>query len=142
MKKIFFILSIAALFSCQSDDDNRRNPFLIDISFQTSLSTDLPQFSSLNFDNNSVVIFNQGIRGIVIYHVGNNDYRAFELSDPNHVPNSCSTMTVDGLIATCGCPDDTNAYNIITGQHTTNPNMFPMKAYRVSRSGNNVVVSN
>ena len=142
MKKFVLILFVAALISCQSDDDIRRNPFLVDISFQVVLNTDLPQNSDLNFDSNSIIVPNQGLRGIVIYRVNQSQYFAYELSDPNHSPNDCSMMTVEGITATCGCPDDSNSYNIVTGAHDTDPEKFPMKPYRVSRSGNNVIVSN
>ncbi|PRP68403.1 Rieske (2Fe-2S) protein [Nonlabens agnitus] len=142
MKKILFALALICILACQSDDDARRNPFLIDLSFQTALNTDLPQYSSLNFANNYVVVRGQGIRGIVVYHLGNDQFVAYELSDPNHSPNSCSSMNINGIIATCSCTDDNNTYNIIDGRHQTDPELFPMKPYRVSRVGNNVVVSN
>ena len=142
MNKMLSLLLLLSLFSCESDDDNRRNPFLIDLSFRTVLNTDLPQYSPLNFDATSVVLPNQGIGGIVIYRVNSTDYRAFELSDPNHSPSSCSSMTITGIVATCGCPDDNNTHNIVTGQHLTDPSKFPMKPYRITRSGNTVVVSN
>ncbi|KQC32479.1 hypothetical protein AAU57_03375 [Nonlabens sp. YIK11] len=142
MKKILLALALMCIFACQSDDDARRNPFLIDLSFQTALNTDLPQYSSLNFANNYVVVRSQGIRGIVVYHLGNDQFVAYELSDPNHSPSSCSSMNINGIIATCSCTDDNNTYNIIDGRHQTDPELFPMKPYRVSRVGNNVVVSN
>jgi len=142
MKKILFLLVLVTFLSCVSDDDARRNPFLVDVSFQAILNTDLPQFSSLNFANNSVIVRSDGIRGFVVYHVGNDQFFAYELSDPNHSPNSCSTMTVSGITATCGCPDDNNAYNIVTGEHNTDSEKFPMKAYRATRNGNRVIVSN
>ncbi|SCY31224.1 hypothetical protein SAMN05192588_2193 [Nonlabens sp. Hel1_33_55] len=142
MKKILLVLSVLALFACQSDDDIRRNPFLVDISFQIALNTDLPQYSSLNFANNFVVVNSQGIRGLVVFHLGNDQFVAYELSDPNHSPSSCSAMNIEGIIATCPCTDDDNTYNIIDGRHQTDPNLFPMKPYRVSRQGTNVVVSN
>jgi hypothetical protein len=142
MKKLLLVIAGFALLSCEGDDNSRRNPFLIDISFQTTLNTDLPQYSSLNFTGNSVVVRNQGIRGFVIYNFGNGQYSAFELSDPNHAPNSCSTMNVEGITATCPCTDDNNSYAIISGQPTTGGGLYGMKPYRVSRSGNIIVVSN
>ena len=38
----------------------------------------------------------------------------FELSDPNHPIQHCSTLTVDGVIATCSC-DDGNAIILLNG---------------------------
>ncbi|BAO54976.1 hypothetical protein [Nonlabens marinus] len=142
MKKILFLFAALVMLSCESDDGRRGNPFLIDISFQASLNTDLPQYSSLNFAGNSVIVRNQGIRGFVIYSLGNNQYSAFELSDPNHAPNSCSTMTVSGLTATCPCPEDSNSYDITFGQPKSGSGEYGMKAYRVNRSGSTIVVSN
>ncbi|WP_194851708.1 Rieske (2Fe-2S) protein [Nonlabens antarcticus] len=142
MKKLLFILAIALLFSCEKDEGLGRNPFLIDLSFQITLNTDLPQYSSLNFAGNSVVVRNQGIRGFVIYNFGNGQYSAFELSDPNHAPNSCSAMTVNGVTATCPCPDDNNSYDIFSGQPSTGNSQYSMKRYRVNRSGNMIVVTN
>jgi hypothetical protein len=142
MKKLLLVIAGFALLSCESDDSSRRNPFLIDISFQSRLNTDLPQYSSLNFAGNSIVVRNQGIRGYVIYNFGNGQYSAFELSDPNHAPNSCSTMTVEGITATCPCTDDKNSYDIFSGQPSNGGGLYGMKPYRVSRSGNVIVVSN
>lgn len=142
MKKILFILAVLALLSCEGDDTRNRNPFLIDISFQAILNTDLPQYSTLNFAGNSVVVRNQGIRGFVVYNFGNGQYSAFELSDPNHIPNSCSAMNVSGITATCPCPDDNNSYDIFSGQPSTGGGLYPMKAYRVNRNGSSIIVSN
>ncbi|WP_164549858.1 Rieske (2Fe-2S) protein [Nonlabens ponticola] len=141
MKKSILLAVLLTLFSCENDDDFNNNPFLVDISFQVILNTNLPQYADLDFPGNSVVIPNQGLRGVVVYYIGNNDYRAFELSDPNHSPNSCSTMRVNGIEATCPCPDDNFKYNIITGE-PMNGGEFPMKPYRATRQGDDIIVSN
>ncbi len=136
------LIALVALLSCTDDGNNNRNPFLIDLSFQVQLNTDLPQYSELNFAGNRVIVPNQGIRGIVVYNIGNGQYSAFELADPNHAPSACSTMTVNGLVATCPCPEDSNSYDITFGQPSTGGGVYGMKPYRVNRSGNVIVVSN
>lgn len=142
MRKVIFLISVSILLSCSNDDNRGRNPFLIDIGFQVQINTNLPQYANLNFDLNYVVVPNIGIRGVVIYNLGNSQLVAYELSDPNHPVSDCSTLTIQGITATCPCDSDMNAYNIITGQPTSGGGLYGLKAYRVSRSGNIITVSN
>tara|TARA_R100001369_G_scaffold92499_1_gene137932 strand:+ start:2923 stop:3351 length:429 start_codon:yes stop_codon:yes gene_type:complete len=142
MKKIAFLLLLITVFACKSDDDKLDdNPYLTSPLVDLTLNLNLPEYNSLNFPSNSLVITRQGIRGVVVYNVDNTTYHAFELSDPNHVPNDCSRMEVDGIEATCPCDDD-NKYNIVTGQNITDPNRYPMQRYRAVRSGNTIRITN
>lgn len=145
MKNILFLISILLIVnSCKKDDDalQNDNPFLIDPVVGLNLNLNLPQYNPLKFPGNSIVITQQGIKGIVIYNVNNNLYTAFELSDPNHRPNGCSRMDIEGIIASCPCTDDNNEYDIVTGQHKSNQNAYPMQQYRAQRSGDNLSISN
>lgn len=142
MRKAFILSFVFLILSCSRDDERINNPFLVDIAFQVELNTNLPQFSVLNFNSNFVIVDNQGLRGFVIYHTANSQYFAYELSDPNHSPNECSKMTVSGFTATCPCPNDMNAYNVITGQPIQGGGRFGMKAYRVERNGSIIRVFN
>lgn len=138
------ILCISLLLSCKNDDDFiGDNPYLIDPLVNINLNLNLPEYNALNFPGGSVIIPPpQGIKGVVVYNINNSQYVALEISDPNHTANSCSRMEVDGIIARCPCPNDTNSYNIVTGQHQTDETKFPMLRYQAIRSGNNVQVSN
>jgi nitrite reductase/ring-hydroxylating ferredoxin subunit len=133
---------IASLSSCQSDDDRLTNSNLVDISFQFIINTNLPQYSFLNFANNAVIVPNAGLKGFVVYSLSDTQYVAYELSDPNHSPNECSRMTLDGITLTCPCPTDENQYQIITGQPTRGEGRFGLKAYRANRTGNIITVTN
>ena len=130
------------VFACSSDDSRNNNPFLVDLGFQINLNTNLPQYGNLNFPGNSVIVPNIGLRGLVVYNFNNSQYVAYELSDPNHSPNNCSQMTINGIEATCPCPDDINKYNIITGQPIEGNGEYGLKAYRVERNGAIITVSN
>lgn len=146
MNRYFFPLIFALIFTaCKSDDNNQPlddNPFLNEPPVSLTLNLNLPQYNPLKFPGNSLIINTQGIRGIVIYNVNNDLYTAFDLSDPNHIPSNCSRMEIDGIIATCPCPDDENSYDIVTGQHETNQNSYPMQQYRAQRSGDVLQISN
>ena len=143
MKKIAFLLLLFTVIACKSDDERLdNNPYLTSPFVNLNLNLNLPQYSSLKLPGNSVIITRQGIKGIVIYNENNSIYHAFELSDPNHPPNDCSLMEVDGIEATCPCETDNNKYNIITGQNIIDPSLYPMQRYRAERVGDNVRVSN
>lgn|SRR5690554_5889731 len=144
MKKITVLLIVVTvLFSCSKEDERRNdNPYLTSPIINLQLNLNLPEYTPLNYPGNFYIENNYGIRGIVIYNVDNSQYVAFELSDPNHVPNDCSRMEVEGIEATCPCDDDENAYNVITGQHLSQPDLYPMQRYRAERNGNVINITN
>jgi len=144
MKKITLFLLIAAVtLSCSKNDDKQeRNPFLTDPAVSLNLNLNLPEYNPLKFPGN-YIITSQGIKGIVVYCVSENQYLAFELTDPNHAPSSCSRMELTGVIASCPCSNDDNEYFITSGQHTTEPDAkYPMQQYNAQLNGNTVVISN
>src|SRR5690606_891748 len=144
MKNIFLSILIASLVvSCSKNDDKQdRNPYLTDPAVNMSLNLNLPEYNASKFPGN-YVITGQGIKGIVVYCVSENQYLAFDLTDPNHAPSNCSRMEVDGVVASCACQNDTNEYFIVTGQHTTDPGeMYPMQQYNAQLNGNTVIASN
>lgn len=142
MRKAALLSILCILFSCSKSDDAGRNPFLIDVGFQATINTNLPLYSNLNFPGNFVVVPNIGIRGVVVYNLGNSQLFAYELSDPNHPSTPCSTLTIQGITASCPCTDDINEYSIITGQPTSGGGIYGLKAYRASRNGNIITISN
>lgn len=145
MKSYPLILLISLLIvACGNNDDdniNDNNPYINPPPVSLNLNLNLPEYNPLQFPGNSVVLFNQGIRGIIVYNVNNTLYTAFDLTDPNHTPNNCSKMTVEGIVATCPCEDE-NSYDIVTGQHQNNPQAYPMLQYRSQRNGNVISISN
>lgn len=143
MKKyLLYLVSSLLLISCTPDDNIRNeNPNLVDLRFAFQIDLNLPQYNQLNFPGNSVVTYNYGINGIVIYNINNTSYTAFELTDPNHIPRDCSVLSVRGTEATCNC-NDGNVYTIITGQQIGGQGQYPLKPYRIVRYGNILEISN
>lgn len=143
MKKILFVTALLIfLCNCSSDDNGRGNPYLADVSFNTGtlINTNLPQYSNLQFPGNSIIIDGFGIKGIMIANTGGGIV-AFERSDPNHNPSSCSEQSLSGLFSTCNC-DDGNSYSLVNGIQTSGEGGYPLKAYRTEVSGNIIRVSN
>lgn len=144
IRTVFILLSLCILFACSKEDDKlNRNPYLTNPVVSLDLNLNLPEYNSLKFPG-SLVVVPQGIKGIVVYCVSETQYWAFDLTDPNHAPNNCSRMEIEGVVARCPCPDDSNEYDIVNfGQHRTEPDVkYPMQQYRAERNGNMVRIYN
>ncbi len=142
LKSFILCLAFLVLCGCSQDDDIRyNNPYLPNESFRLDLNLSLPEYNNLNFPGNSYSTYNYGINGVVVYNINNNQYTAFELSDPNHPLKDCSRLTVEGIIAKCSCGDG-NSYNILTGEISAGTGQYPLKPYRVRKSGNVLEIFN
>lgn len=143
-KAILFVCVAFVLESCSNGDDNFRNPYLLDINFEFLVDMSLPAYSQLNFPSNPVYVNgpNFGNKGVIIINTGSGSFRAFDASDPNHAPNGCSVLMIDGIEGMCSC-EDGNTYNLFTGQPIGEGLEYPLLEYRVVNNGNGTLtVSN
>ena len=137
IKVLIFILLVS--LSCSNNDDgNQRNPFLLDVNFSTQLSA--IQVLDLEIPGNPIYVSNGGLRGFFAINTGSSII-AWEASDPNHAPNECSTMIIDGINVICTC-DDENSYNLFTGQSNDEVLEYTLLNYRVNASGGSITVFN
>jgi nitrite reductase/ring-hydroxylating ferredoxin subunit len=145
VKKLFFLIFMTLLFSCESDGTNR-NPFLPESNFRFELNLNLPLYNDLNNIGNPVFVGNNGVgvRGAFVMRTSSDTFFAFEASCPNHAPNECSTMNLDGQNVSCSCEDF--EYSLFTGQHLNRPDdggrYYDLLFYRAVQSGNSVIISN
>ena len=136
--KALFLLLVISLFSCKKKQVYN-NPYLEDVSFSISINMDLPEYAPLKYANNSVLVHNIGIKGVIVFNTGTG-YNAFEASDPNHYPSPCSTMQPNQFTCKCDCED--NTYSLHTGQLTHGTGDYSLKAYHISQNGNSLRISN
>jgi hypothetical protein len=144
MKRVLLIISLFFLTACSKSDSVNNCNFLANIGVNAIVNLNLPQFSQLQFISNSVYIPNQGNGGIIVTNVGAGvtPLRAWDASDPNHIPESCSILQIESSNGVCGCVD-ANTYSLFTGQSIGDPLPCTLKEYRVSPSGNNTfIISN
>jgi nitrite reductase/ring-hydroxylating ferredoxin subunit len=149
MRSYLVLLLLVLVFACDTNTTNR-NPFLQEFSFRFDINTNLPLYSALTNEGSAIYIGNEqaGTRGIFVIKTlaSLNGYRAFEASCPNHLPNNCSTMTLDNSrnSVTCSCEDYN--YTLFTGQLLNAPNdgsrFYNMLEYRVNASGNIISITN
>ncbi len=135
---LFLVVFFLMFVSCKKNK-TYNNPYLEDVSFSISINLDLPEYSSLQFANNSVLVHNIGIKGVIVFNTGNS-FTAFEASDPNHYPSACSTMQPNQFTCRCDCED--NTYSLYTGQLTSGDGEYPMKPYHVTQNGNTLRIYN
>jgi hypothetical protein len=146
MKSLFYmVISAFLLVSCSKNDDgNNNNPNIPNFAFDTGqlINTSLPQYNHLTLPGNSISLYSQGVNGVVLYYAGNNNYSAFELSDPNHQLQTCSVLTVSGVFATCGCQEE-GTYEILNGLPVEGTvGEYPLKRYFVEVNGSIIRVYN
>ena len=132
MKKYLFLL-ITSLFilGCSNSENSNTNPNIPNYSFSFDLNMNLPTYSTLKFPSNAIYYANAGAKGVIVFSTGSG-YNAFDAACPNQEISSCSTMTIKGINALCGC--DNKEYNLFTGQATTAAT-YTMKQYRVQVNG-------
>ncbi len=143
MNKTFLSLLFGIiLLSCSKSNINDSScKFLLNIGVNTTINMNLPQYSTLQFTSNSVYVPNAGNGGIIVINSGSG-FLAWDASDPNHTPSSCSTLTVNGFTATCNC-DDENAYSLADGQPMNNSSLrCGLKNYRVEQNGSSLLIFN
>ena len=145
MKRILGCLLLIVMTACDNDR-GVRNPNLLEVSFRTELNLNLPLYSPLLFTGNSVYVGINGVgtRGIFVTNVGNDQFRAYEASCPNHLPNDCSTMELNGQLVICSCEDF--EYFLLSGQQSSPPQdgtrYYDLLEYNARFNGGTVVVTN
>ena len=130
MKKYLVLLILPFLMGCDKENFSNNNPYLPSYSFSLNINLALPQYSNLQFPSNAVYINNgsAGVRGIFVFNTGSG-YVAFDAACPNQALSSCSTMTLSGINAICGC--DSATYSLFTGQAAGM--QYSRKQYRVEQ---------
>ena len=140
MNRFFIIILIFFLGACSKSDPIERCNYLANNAIvDHTVILNLPQFSQLQYTGNSVYISNEGIAGVYLSKVGNNNYRAFDAADPAHPATSCSMLINTNGIGKCGCTDQ-NQYSLLTGQAVNSDVRCLLKEYRVESIGNNTLL--
>ncbi|MDG1761561.1 MAG: hypothetical protein P8L72_07565 [Flavobacteriaceae bacterium] len=139
----FILLLISGLLLSCDESTVERNPYLTEISFEYPINLNLPQYDNLRFSGGTQYIAQGGIRGLMIFNL-NDQFLAWEASCPNHIPNSCSTMEIVGVLSQCNCED--YEYSLATGQilteNSSDTKLYTLLNYRTRKNGNTIIISN
>lgn len=131
------------MVSCSSDDTKSKNSFLPNINVNFQINLNLPEYNNLKFPGGVYEdkTEGRGIKGVVIYNINDQQYSAFELSDPNILPSECSALRIEGVEAYSNCGND-NVYEIINGQQIKGTGGYPLLRYQIRKEGNTLFITN
>ncbi|HJN54614.1 MAG TPA: hypothetical protein QGI27_06065 [Flavobacteriaceae bacterium] len=136
---LFFIIAGIIFTGCSDPNSDPRCNFLFDTKVAYELNMNLPQYNDLNFISNSVYIPNIGNGGVIVTNSGTG-FLAWDAADPNHNFSQCSILSIEGLEASCSCPDE-NKYSLITGQSLETQLNCTLKTYRADQIGSNLIIT-
>ena len=105
-------LSLFLFFSC-GKKELQRNPYLVDVRFQREINLSLPLYNQLNFVGGSFLIEDVGINGVLVFNLNGTSYLAWEATCPNHLPEACSKLSIEGVLVNCSCEEFTNTPSIL-----------------------------
>ena len=86
----------------------------MDLRFQREINLSLPLYNGLSFVGNSLLLPDLGINGVIVFNLNGSSFLAWEATCPNHIPNTCSSLSITGVLAECSC--ENFQYSLATGQ--------------------------
>lgn len=131
MKNWLYIIIISTfLIGCTKDTEQSIPLVRVD----SIIYTNNPSFNAISVPGTWTYI-NGGSRGIIIYRVSNEEFKAYDRHCTYDSGNSCALVSVDGTNIT-GMDDCCGSTFILTdGSVTKGPASLPLKQYQTSFDG-------
>ena len=135
LKTACILLVIAMAINCNKDNQERAFYPALDV----YVNITLPQYNTLQVPGGWAYV-NGGLKGILIYAKGSNEFIAYDRNCTYNEANSCGTAEVNAYNIIVDCLCDGSQYNIFDGAVNTAPATLPLKIYQTSfNSGNNTL---
>jgi len=131
MKNWLYIIVISFLFWGCSKDEQQNIPL---VRVDTTIYTNNPSFNAISVPGTSMHI-NGGSRGIIIYRISNEEFKAFDRHCTFEPENNCGLVSIDasnitGIDDCCG-----STFLLTDGAVTKGPATLPLKQYQTSFDG-------
>jgi len=134
------IILLVVIFGCSKDQDQIVPYVRVDL----TINLQLPQFIALNSVNNAVPYPNAGYNhnGVIIYRNSTDEFTAYDATCPKHLDTKVSAVTLDdgGSAGTATCPECKTVYYFFNYAYPSKG--YPLKQYRVTKSGNILFITN
>jgi len=131
MKNWLYIITIPLLlFGCSKNEEQNIPLVRVDV----TIYTNNPSFNAISVPGTWTYI-NGGSRGIIIYRVSNDEFRAYDRHCTYDSGNSCALVSVDntnitGIDECCG-----STFILTDGTVTKGPASLSLKQYQTSFDG-------
>jgi hypothetical protein len=138
IRRIFFAIGLVIITSC--DPQLTDDPIPI-IAFQdVVMNLNLPEFQALRNDG-GMLTAKGGVRGLIVYRVNANLYRAYERNCSYHPNEAASTVDIHTsnlylVDYSCGSQFSKDA-----GQPTGGPAWRPLRQYRTDVTGSTLTIT-
>jgi nitrite reductase/ring-hydroxylating ferredoxin subunit len=141
MKYLFLIFTLIFISSCK-DDFVDNNKYLPNITVNFSVDLNLPEANNLIIVGGYAIFPNEGIRGVIVFNHGLDNYIALDLACPHIQLQECSTMTFDpeDLYLECGCDDE--KFSKLDGSPLNPEINYSARMYNVTKNGNILYIHN
>ena len=129
MKKIVlfsFLLAILLFTNCNKDQERAFYPPV-----NVYVNITLPSYQTLAAPGGWAYV-NGGLKGIVVYRRGVNEFVAYDRNCTYNEANSCGVGVVNSSNVLIDCDCDGSQYNIWDGSVNKSPASFPLKGYQTS----------
>lgn len=134
-----FLLLSVVLYSC-SDKQNQIVPY-VNVSLEINLQ--LPTFNALNSVNNAILYDNVGYNrnGIIIYRNSTDEFTAYDATCPKHIETKTAVvLDAGGVAGSSTCPSCKTIYYFFNYAYPAKG--YPLKQYKVTKSGNTLYINN
>lgn len=140
LKSIQFSISLILLLLCGCDD-NSGYTNIPNVSVNIYISLQDPEFIDLTVPSGSVSVTG-GSRGIVIYRVNQDEFKAYDRHCTYAPSSSCGIVEMEnsGVSMRDNCCG--SVFSIFSGYPSEGPATVPLKEYRTSFDGNTLRVYN
>ncbi|MBC3758214.1 hypothetical protein H7U19_07355 [Hyunsoonleella sp. SJ7] len=145
MRISFALVCFLFITNCSRNSvENENCQFLLNIGVNESVN--LSFYPQLQFVSETAYIPNIGNGGVVLINT-TSGLAAFDAADPNHPFDTCSVLTIEGVIGKCNC-EDKNEFSLLTGLPIENANSSEtaprcaLRRYRVEQNGNTLLIFN
>jgi hypothetical protein len=121
------------------------------VTVNKTINLDLPSYSNLVSIGGYAVIGNEGYRGLIVYHDGNDEFIAIDRACTYNTIEECAYVSVDnsGVFLKCGHYDGNTWIPCCNSKFTMDgysiqegPAKYPLKHYQVFQSGNILTITN
>jgi nitrite reductase/ring-hydroxylating ferredoxin subunit len=129
-----FLLIFFWFAACESDDQNNLLPYVM---VNETINLSNPEFINLQVPGGWAYA-NGGIKGIILYNINGNSFKAYERSCPHLAPSACTRMTVEQSFK-MKCPCDQSEFNILNGAPLTTNINYVTREYKATLINTNTL---